>query len=127
MDRESFQEWLEAYKLAWETRTPEAAGELFTEEALYYEAPFAEPLEGQTGVVAYWSDVPRSQKQIQFDYQILAVTGNTGIAHWQASFVRILSGAFVELDGILTAEMDEDGRCRVFREWWHSKEEQQAI
>jgi hypothetical protein len=31
-----------------------------------------------------------------------------------------------EIDGVLPAEFDPDGKCRMVREWWHSSETSQA-
>jgi hypothetical protein len=38
--------WLKTYGQAWETRNPDAAAALFTEDAAYYETPFGSPLDG---------------------------------------------------------------------------------
>jgi hypothetical protein len=122
MQEETFKSWLDAYGRAWETRDPQAAADLFTQDAIYQEIPFDEPFRGRSAILEYWSDVPRSQEQIQFGYEILAVTENAGIARWWASFVRIPSGTRVKLDGIFVVALDETNRCREFREWWHRKE-----
>jgi hypothetical protein len=62
------------------------------------------------------------QKDITFRYEILAVTGTTGIAQWRADFTRLATGAKVVIEGVLMAKFAAPGKCRVFREWWHSAE-----
>jgi ketosteroid isomerase-like protein len=119
MDLSTFDRWLTAYGRAWETGDAQAAGDLFTEDAAYLETPFDEPMRGRAAVMAYWSDVPLTQSDIRFDYEILAVAGDRGIAHWRASFLR--AGARMELDGMLTAALDGQDRCCEFREWWHRR------
>ncbi len=52
----------------------------------------------------------------------LAFAEDLGIAHWWASFLRIPSGKRVHLDGVLAATFDAEGKCRLFREWWHKRE-----
>jgi len=116
MDSEVFDRWLDAYGRAWETKDPEAAADLFVEDATYYETPFDEPMRGRAEVVEYWSGVPRSQDEI------LTASAGEGIAHWDANFVRLPTGTPVEIDGVLLAKLDADGRCTEFREWWHKQE-----
>jgi hypothetical protein len=122
MDEAEFSEWLEHYRQAWENRDPQAAARLFSRQATYQETPFDVPMQGEAEIVEYWSEVPRSQQAIQFSWQVLAVSGQTGIAHWQARFWRVPDGPQVHLDGVLVAEFDPEGLCRVFREWWHRQE-----
>lgn len=122
MNHDAFRSWLDAYGRAWERRDPQAAADLFTEDATYQETPFDEPLRGRTAIRDYWSHVPRSQEQIRFDYDILAVTEDVGIAQWRASFVRLPSKTGVRLNGIFVVCLDAENRCKVFREWWHRRE-----
>src|SRR5690606_17277220 len=51
------EEWLEAYRRAWEERDPEAAAALFTEDAEYLDNIYGEPHRGRDRGRAYWSDV----------------------------------------------------------------------
>jgi hypothetical protein len=121
MDPETFSSWLDAYGRAWETGDPQAAADLFAEDAAYYETPFDEPMRGREEIAEYWSGVPRSQDDVRFSYEILAAS--EGIAHWSADFVRVPARVPVRLDGILLAKLDAEGRCTEFREWWHRREE----
>ncbi len=125
MNRAVFKSWLDAYGRAWETRDSRAVGELFTDDATYQETPFVEPLRGRSAIREYWSQkVERSQEQIQFGYDILAVMDKVGIAHWRAFFVRVPSTARVKLDGIFVLTFDVDNRCQKLREWWVRQENQ---
>ncbi len=119
MDRTRFENWLDAYKHAWEDRDPEAAADLFVADANYYETPFEAPARGRDGIRDYRSDATRYQEGIEFSYEILATTENAGIAHWHTEFTRLIADSTVELDGIFVVELDADGRCAEFREWWH--------
>ncbi len=122
LTREAFDVWLRAYGAAWQGRDPEAAAALFSEDALYHWTPFSEPKRGPGGIAAAWREATARQRDVLFTYEILAVEGAVGMARWHTSLVRPASGVRVELDGVLLAEFDADGRCRVFREWWHSSE-----
>ena len=119
MDRPTFNNWLDAYRWAWETRDPEAAADLFTPDATYQETPFEEPLTGRDGIRDYWSDATRDREGVEFSYEILATTETGGIAHWHSEFTSPTSGSAAELDGIFLVELEADGKCIEFREWWH--------
>jgi hypothetical protein len=50
---------------------------------------------------------------------VIAVNGNTGVAHWSAKFRLASTGAMIELDGVFVLEFDANGQCTSLREWWH--------
>lgn len=120
--RSAFEGWLTRYGRAWESRTPEAAAPLFTPDAEYHWTPLDEPQRGPDEIVAAWRRAIDRQRDVRFRYRILAVDGSIGIAHWHTRMVRRSSGEAIDVDGILLAEFDRDGRCGCFREWWHSSE-----
>jgi hypothetical protein len=117
-----FDDWLRAYGAAWEGRDSKAAVAIFTADAEYYWTPLDPPQRGHAGIAAAWEGAVSQQKDITFRYQVLAVTGTTGIATWRADFTRLPTGAKVVIEGVLTAEFAVPGKCRVFREWWHAAE-----
>lgn len=122
MTYHEFQSWLDAYGRAWQACDANAAADLFTDNASYFETPFVEPLRGRAEILAYWSHVARTQEQIRFKNEILAVTPQQGIAHWWASFVRVPEGTRVKLDGIFVITLNPEGRCETLREWWQRKQ-----
>jgi len=111
--------WLERYGAAWEARDGSAAGRLFTTDVRYHESPFDEPKKGRSGIEEYWRSVTADQREVQFESRIIAVNGNTGVAHWSAKFRLESSGAMVELDGVFVLEFDSLDQCSTLREWWH--------
>ena len=113
--------WLQGYKAAWETRDAGKAAALFTENATYRDDAFAEPYQGRAGISKYWSDVTSDQKDVKFTYEVLAATGNTGIAHWHAEFTQPSSGSTVLLDGMFVLDFAPDGLCNSLKEWWFIK------
>lgn len=117
-----FKEWMDMYGKACEDSDPQAAAKLFTQNATYYETPFDEPMIGQDAIYRYWSAASQALKDVQFSYEIVAVTGNRGIALWQGKFVGVNSGNRVALDGVFLVEFDQRQKCTLFREWWHLQE-----
>jgi hypothetical protein len=63
------------------------------------------------------------QEDVHFSYEVLAVHKNVGVAYWRAVFIRLPSRKRVTLDGIFRVEFAGDGKCQIFREWWHRLEE----
>jgi hypothetical protein len=121
---EHFDNWLKGYGKAWEKGDPNATKALFTSDAHYYETPFDPPMIGLDAIYKYWNDnAGVSQEDVSFSYNLLAVDENVGLAHWRALFKRLPSGNSVTLDGIFKVEFSEDGKCKIFREWWHRIEE----
>jgi hypothetical protein len=118
----AFKSWLDAYGQAWENRNPETAAALFTEDGSYQVMPFLEPMRGRKAIFEYWSEVARTQENIRFAYEILVANAELNIARWSASFVIVPPGLQTQLDGIFLISLDEEGRCRSLREWWHKQQ-----
>lgn len=114
--------WLTRCGEAWMRGDPELASSLFTPDCRYFETPYSEPAVGREGVRRYWQAVPEGQRDVRFDFSVLAVDGDRVIAHWTASFLRTASGVSVALDGMFLLEFGDARHCRTLREWWHREE-----
>jgi hypothetical protein len=119
---QAFDDWLDSYGRAWEARNPQAAADLYAEDGTYQVTPFLEPMRGKPAILEYWTHVAQTQQNIQFGYEILAVTPEHGIARWWASFVIVPPSLNTKLDGIFLICLDETGRCHSLREWWHKQQ-----
>jgi ketosteroid isomerase-like protein len=118
MDQETLEDWLARYGRAWETADPDAAVELFTEDATYRETPFDEVMTGREAIRRYWQEIPDTQRDISFGWEVVA-TGPV-VVRWRASYLRLRDGRRITLDGVFLLEFDvSSGRCRTLREWWH--------
>lgn len=122
MEGTAFELWVRRYGEAWESRDASAAALLFTEAATYQWTPFDQPLQGREAIAHAWAEATSTQRDVRFTYRVLAVAGDQGVAHWRSAFIRRATGASVEIDGILVAELTNTGLCRRFREWWHVRE-----
>jgi hypothetical protein len=123
MERTSFEAWLEKYGRAWRDRNPQAAADLYTDDGTYQVTPLEKPMRGRPEIFDYWSHVARTEENIQFGYEILAVTPELGIARWWASFVIVPQRLQTKLDGIFLISLNADGRCQSLREWWHKEQQ----
>ncbi|MGD2187039.1 MAG: nuclear transport factor 2 family protein [Desulfobacterales bacterium] len=119
-----FENWLIKYGNAWENGDLDAMPVLFTSDARFYETPFDDPMKSLDEIYKYWKDnAVFGRKEVHFSHEVLAVYKNVDLAHWRANFIRLHSGHRVKLDGILKTEFSDDGKCQIFREWWHHLEE----
>ena len=123
MTLQAFDDWLHSYGRAWESRNAQASADLYAEDGTYHVTPFLEPMRGNLAILEYWTHVAQTQQNIQFGYEILAVTPEHGIARWWASFIIVPPGLNTKLDGIFLISLDESGRCHSLREWWHKQQD----
>jgi ketosteroid isomerase-like protein len=117
-----FTQWLRAYQSAWEGRDPAAAASLFTEDARYHWTPLVPPQKGPAEIAAAWDAAVSHQRDIRFTFAVFGVAGSTGMATWRVDFTPLPDQFKVRIEGVLSAEFAAAGKCRVFREWWHSAE-----
>jgi uncharacterized protein (TIGR02246 family) len=122
-DRAAFRLWMDAYGKAWESRDAEAAAALYAKDGSYQVTPFLEPMRGRKAIFEYWSNVARTEEKIQFEYEVLVASRELNIARWSASLVIVPQGLKTKLDGIFVISLDEEGRCKSLREWWHKQQD----
>ena len=120
MDHDSFKAWLYLYSKAWTERNPELIRDLFAQDAKYLEKPFSAPFDGIDSIIQYWHGVAQTQKDVSFQYKILAINQDLGIAHFTASFLRNHTTP-VKLDGIFLVKLNSQNKCTRFEEWWQSQ------
>ena len=121
MTREQFKYWLDKLKCAWETKNPNAAVDLCAEKFLWHETPFSEPLKTKKQLLKEWEGV-LNQENISVSYEILSINKDVGIAHWEATFIRLRSKEATSLDGIFKVLLNGQGECREFYQWYNTKE-----
>lgn len=133
--------FMRGYKQAWEERDDARFAALFTDDGRYQNTPFDEQ-RGHAALRAYWQRV-KLQQDVHLNYEILGATPADGLAHWHTTYQVASEELFaiwaasagthlprrmpgdplprMVLDGVLRAEFEPDGRCRVCRIWWHSQ------
>ena len=121
LSESALEAWLQKYGAAWETFDAAAAGALFTSDATYQDVPFDPAMQGRAAIEEYWRTETADQSGVKFESKVIAVKGDTGVAHWSATFKLKSTGATIMLDGIFVLEFDKSGQCRSLREWWQVK------
>jgi hypothetical protein len=121
--RAGLSEWLDEYGRAWEASNPDAAAELFTEDAVYQSGPFGRRLRGRLMIREAWAEAVEEQQDVEFGYEVLSASATGGIARWWRSAVYPERNLRARDEGILRLAFDEQGLCENFEEWWNSAEE----
>ena len=79
------------------------------------------PKQGRAAIEEYWRTITADQRDVKFESKVISTNGNTGVAHWKATFRLQSTGATIALDGVFVLEFDDQGVCKSLREWWHVK------
>ena len=84
--RAGLTEWLDAYGRAWEERDPEAASQLFSEDAIYQWGPFGKKLRGRPLIREAWAEATETQDNVEFRYEVLSASARSGLVRWWCAF-----------------------------------------
>jgi ketosteroid isomerase-like protein len=113
MERKDVEAWIDEYVRAWTTNDPSDIGRLFTDDAVYYTAPFREPWTGRDAIVDGWLDRKDEPGAWKFGWEVLAIAGDLAFVQGQTEYPP--EG---ETYSNLWVIRLRDGRCSEFTEWW---------
>ena len=91
---------------------------VFTDDAVFYEMPFASPHIGTDAIKQYWSDVPYHQSEITATSGEIYGAGPWFSTEFKTVFRRRRTGEWVEARGALFCET-KDGKISELRMYWH--------
>ncbi len=120
MSKERFEHWFENLIRIWVAKNPNKVADMVAEKFIWYETPFDQPLTTKVDLLKEWQTI-LDQEEISVIYEIYSIEGDLAIAHWHASFTRVLSQEKAELDGIYKVVLDSEGKCTEFRQWYNLK------
>jgi hypothetical protein len=120
MQREHFENWIQGYLKAWKTNEREDIEALFAEDATYLTQSFREPWKGREAIVEGWLERADWQGEWNFDYRWWAIEVDTGVLEGVTTY-HTQGTAY---NNIWVIILNEDGRCRQFREQWVQKPEE---
>ncbi len=118
MSRADFEQWLGRYRAAWTTDDPNQIAALFTEDATYSPRPFSKPWEGREAIVAKWVERGDSKEPWQFESELVAVEGDTGVVKGLTTYPAHDDQAEDAYSNLWVIRLETDGRARSFAEWW---------
>jgi SnoaL-like domain len=111
------QDLLERYKRVWEQRNPDAAMELYHEDAEFRIDPFDDPASDANAIRAIWNDVAETQANVEFDAERTWAVGRTVLASWHVAFTQRATGQRVRIRGFSTFELDDAGLIERQKQW----------
>lgn len=114
MDAAALERWVAGYVGAWESNDPAAIAALFTEDAVYFTAPFREPWRGREAIVAGWLERKDEPGGWSFRSEVLAVAGDLAFVRGWTRY----SDPAREYSNLWVIRLAGDGRCAEFTEWW---------
>ena len=115
------QDFLERYKRAWESRSPDMSVELYGQDAEMRLDPFDEAATGLNAIREIWNDVAASQDHVEFDAERIWVVERTVLASWHAAFTRTNTSERVRIRGFTTFELDGAGLIQRQKQWAQSR------
>jgi hypothetical protein len=115
MDRAQLADWIAGYERAWRTAGTAALAELFTVQATYRSAPFADPVVGLAAIATFWEvERERPDEQFTLHWKPVAVDGDVGVARVEVSYGQPAARVYRDL---WIVNLGADGRCSAFEEW----------
>ena len=113
--RQQAADWVAAYERAWRTPGTEALAGLFTPDATYQQAPYAEPVTGLAAIGRMWEDEREGPDEVfAMTSEVLAADGDTAVVRAE---VRYGEPVGQEWRDLWVMRFAGDGRCAAFEEW----------
>ena len=112
-----FQQWLTELGKTWIALDPKNATNLFSKDVEYYESALKVPCQNLEEVFNLWKVIPTNQKDVTFNYDILAISGNLCVVNWQVKRTQLPQLTKQNIDGIFVLKLNEDGLCNYFKQW----------
>jgi hypothetical protein len=114
MKRQGLERWIDSYLGAWASNDPEEIAALFTEEAVYFTAPFRDPWRGREAIVGGWIQRADRDGNWLFEHDIQAIGDGLGFVRGRTTYHEpptVYSNLWV-------IRLEGDGRSSEFTEWW---------
>jgi hypothetical protein len=109
---------VDAFASGWARADVDQIMSVFAPNAVFQEAPFAEPVTGWDAIRGYWADVPYRQSEITVSTGEIYVAGPWFATEFKAVFRRRRSGEWVEARGAIFCETDQ-ALITEMRMYWH--------
>jgi hypothetical protein len=121
MDAAQVTAWIDAYERAWHSAGTGPLDGLFTEDAVYSQGPYDEPVTGLPSIKRMW-EAERSGPDEMFTMasEIVAVDPPVAVARIEVRYGDPVIQAYRDL---WVMRFAADGRCESFEEWpfWPDK------
>jgi ketosteroid isomerase-like protein len=109
---------IDQFGQGWSRGKPDLMLGVFSDDPVFLETPFTEPLRGTEAVRGYWADVPMHQSEISFTSGEIFAAGPWFATEFKCTFRRRRTGEWVDARGAIFCETD-GSRITEMRMYWH--------
>ncbi|HET7599384.1 MAG TPA: nuclear transport factor 2 family protein [Gemmatimonadales bacterium] len=109
---------IDTFGRGWARADVEELMSVFSDQAVFIETPFTEPLNGVAAIRSYWQDVPYHQSEITFSAGEIFAAGPWFAAEFKCVFRRRRTGEWVDARGAIFCETEGD-KISEMRMYWH--------
>ena len=109
--------WINRYVVAWNSNDPDDIGQLFSEDATYYTAPFRQPWRGRSQIVEEWLLRKDEPGETTFVWEPVSLTDEVSIIQGVTTYPD------ETFSNLWLIRLDDAGRCREFTEWWMTQDD----
>jgi len=113
-------ELIDTFTEGWSKSDVSTILSVFTDDATFFETPFAAPHTGREEIRRYWSDVPYHQSEITATSGEVFAAGPWFATEFKAVFRRRRTGEWVEARGAIFCETN-GSKVTEMRMYWHRK------
>ena len=114
-------DWLDRYEQAWHNNDADLIAALFTEDAVYRWHPWEDAADGADGrdeIIQAWLEQPDDPDDWTLECEPLAVNEDLGVARCLTSYRATARGPARVYHNIWLVELEDDGRCSDFTEYY---------
>ncbi len=109
---------MDAFSNGWSKGAPDELVSVFSEDAVFVETPFTEPLKGLAAIRNYWADVPYHQSEVSVSTGEIYGVGPWFSTEFKATFRRRRTGEQVLARGAIFCETAGE-KIVEMRMYWH--------
>ncbi|MGN6325454.1 nuclear transport factor 2 family protein [Pseudolysinimonas sp.] len=113
-DTQTVSTWVEGYRRAWESNAEADIRALFTDDAVYRDAPWEEPRTGVDAIAANWTEHADQPGEWTFEVGPIHVDGDTAFVQAVTDYLQ----RGVVYDNLWIIGFAPDGRAASFTEWY---------
>lgn len=112
-----YENWIKEFMESWKELDYERTLKTLDENVKYYENPIDEPCRNFLEVTNLWNVVADNQKDIDYQFEIIAYDENVCIVNWQMTRTMTQNNVKQEIDGIFQISLNNEGKCTYFKQW----------
>lgn len=121
MIEEKYKKWVKEFMESWKELNWKRTLELLSEDVEYYENPIDKPCDNFDDVIDLWKVVEDNQKDIDYNFKIVAFNNEFCIINWQMTRTMVNTNIKQRIDGIFQISLNSEGKCTYFKQWRFSK------